>query len=625
LNYFSSSGTHVLSVAAVSLHGVQFVSATGFVTGTQIIGASNDFVFYPVSQSPSGTSADLTATLLVSQVSALAGIVTGTVTGTGAGIISQGHPDDANATALLQDGILHIQSSVWNGGAGNYDLTLKFSPLLGSIDYANETFRLVPTTALNVAAFLGQAAVTGLTLGGGDLEQADRAEHVQISSTTLGTQGAVQVTGGSANDIRLSVIGAASVSGGFLKVPTRASTDFTTLPTMCWALVHTNQVVPKALNWTAGSSLQFFTAGSKVQVTGVGTAWANTAALITSGRWYVEHQGRFVAYSVQGAPGQLAGLGVGNWVVLAGGTASLANLGTFRVIATSGNTFWVDNESAINEDVTIGTARFYTYDSIMPGDLFQVGTAAFGAGNQGLWTVSANDDGIGSNTGTFYVTGVLTNNGPTVVGTNIAFLRVTPSEPTTSFGRIRCAFTDIDDPTIVNLYMDFIDTTRPELVSLPTGAVVQALDRLEFPTNIVTGQDGYVHDIGLIAAVNQVLYGDESDSDTYPGVIAVGDDVFIGPPLIRRVFVSVSVREVSGSNTTPSVQAAIASVINTAGGKPVPISKYISAAQAVPGVISVVPLDPIPTEGADAIPVQPGEAARIIDIDSDVQVNIVGQ
>lgn len=624
VNYFASSGSHVMSVSGISQYGIKLVSATGFVTGMQTVAANNDFTVYPVCQSISGTTADLTATILATQVNTLAGIATGTVTGTGVGIITQGYPDDANATALLQDGILHIKSGAWNAGVGNYDLTLKFSPLLGSIDYSNELFRLVPTTTKNITDFLGRSAVTGLTLGGGDLEQSDNSERVQISSTTLGTGGAIQVTGGNANSLRLSVVGAASAISGYMKIPVRISADLATVPTMCWVSINTNQTVPKRLDWTTATSLQFYNSGSKIKVAIAGTAWAHTASTITAGRWYVEKHGRFVGYTVQGAPGQLAGLNAGDWVVLSTGTASLINLGTFRVIWTAGNTFWIDNAEAIPEDATIGKARFFTYDSVMAGDIFQVGTSAFSAANQGLWTVTTNDDEIGNDTGTFFVSGVLTNNGPTVVSTNLAFLRVMPSTPTTSFGRIRNFITDPNNANVSNLYLDYINTARPELVSLPTGAVVQTLDRLEFPTNIITGQDAYSHDIGLISAVNQILYGDESDPDTYPGVIAVGDDVFIQPPLIRRVFISVAVREVSGSNTISAVQAAIAKVINSAGGKPVPISSYISEAQAVPGVISVIPLSPIPTEGADTIPVQPGEKAAILDIDNDIQISIIG-
>ena len=180
------------------------------------------------------------------------------------------------------------------------------------------------------------------------------------------------------------------------------------------------------------------------------------------------------------------------------------------------------------------------------------------------------------------------------------------------------------DSTITNLYCDFIDQTHPELVSAPTGAVVQTLDRLEFPNGVNIGQDGYTYDTGLIAAVNQVIYGDESDPDTYPGVIASGDKVFIGPPLLRRVQVSVAVRQVAGADVASSVQAAIASVINSGGGQPIIISNYIAAAQNVPGVISVVPISPVPITGADTIPVQPGEKAVILDINTDVQVSIVG-
>lgn len=630
VGYFDVSGTAVAQIKTVAQYGVQFWTDIATTDANETIATASDFVFYPISSTTSGTTANLTATLLVSQVNALSGIVSGTVLGTGSGIISQSYPTDSAARALLADGILQILSSSWNGVAGNYTLTLKWAPSADLTatpnDYANETFRLVPTTVKNVVDFLGTPAVTGLGLGGSVLARTGHhlAEHVQISSTTLGSDGAVQVTGGNANDLRLSVVGPASAVSGFLKVPVRTTTDLATLPTMDWALIHTSQTIAKTLNWAAASTIQFFTTNSKVVVSGAGaTAWAHTAATITSGRWYVEKQGRFVAYTVQGAGGQLASLGAGNWVVLAGGTASLANLGTFRVIQTMGNTFWVENPDFVTEDVTIGTARFYTYDSVMPGDIFSVGTNAFG--NQGLWVVSANDDGNGNDTGTFYVTGVLTNSGPTAFSTDLSFFKVLPSTPTTSFGRIRCAITELTDPTITNLYLDYIDTTRPELVGSSTGAKVQSLDRLEFSTDIVTGQDGYVHDIGLIAAVNQVIYGDESDPETYPGVVSAGDDIFIGPPLIRRVFISVAVREVSGSNTTPGVQAAIAKIINSAGGKPVPISSYIAEAQAVPGVVSIIPLDPVPVEGADTIPVQPGERASILDIDNDIQVNIIGQ
>jgi hypothetical protein len=626
-NYFGSSGTHLMSVSATSQYGVQFAVTSGFVSGRRTIGAFNDFFFYPISQSTSGTASDLTATALAALVNATTDTpIVGAVTGTGAGIITQSYTDDAAATALLQDGILHILSSAWNNSVGNYDLTLKFTPLVASLDYANETFRLVPTTSKNVAEFLARPAVTGLTFSGGDLEQDNQAEHVQVATTTLGTEGAVEVTGGNANDLRLSVVGTASVVSGTLKIPVRTSTDLATVPTMSWALIHTGQVVPKKMSWTASSSLTFTAATKRVRLTGGGTAWATSGPdLITSGHWYVEQHGRFTAYTVQGTAGQLAGLSVGDWAVLAGGSASLANLGTFRIVNVVGNTFWVENGSAVPEDTIIGTARFYTYDSIMPGDTFQVGTAAFGSGNQGLWTVSRNDDGDGNDTGTFYVTGTIVNNGPTVIGTNTSYVRVVPATAPTSFGRIRNYMTDPDDSTVTNLYLDTIDTTRPELVSLPAEAVVQVLDRLEFPTNIATGQDGYVHDIGLVAAVNQVLYGDESDPDTYPGIVSVGDHVYCGPPLVRRVQISVAIREAPGSDATSDVQAAIAAVINSAGGKPVAISAYLAAAQKVTGVISVVPIDPVPATSADTIPVQPGEKATILDVDNDVQVSIIGE
>lgn len=644
-NYWGYTGTSTVMEKYPYNSIYNFMIATpnpGWTTGLQTVGSSTDFTAYKIDDG----SGSLTAASLVNLVS-LSNLVYGTVLGTGAGLInlSGGSNEDTAASAALVDGILQISSSTYDPVSQNYNLSLKWAPDSSLVsapnnDYAHETFKLVPTTLKNITSYLSTPAITGIatptvaevvTTGLGSILPSDQNLSLQVSTNTIGSAGGVQITGGTANNFSYSVSGAASTFANKLQIPITATSDpldagLRTVTTKSWAKFTSSITAPKLFKLNSLNSIQFL-AGNKVVFAqnggpiGSNYVWTHTGSPVLNLSYYIQKQGRFAAYSNQ----SVANVNIGDWVVISSGTGniSLANTGTFRVVnvSTSSNTFWVDNPNSINETATVGSVYFYQYDSMMPGDQITIGNSSLP--NQGIWTVSANDGdgavGHGGDQGTFYVTGAPVNSSAVVLGSNYVYISAKSAAPVTSYGRILEY-----SQTSSSIYVDNIDYTRPYLISSSLGSTFQSLDRLNFSNNLVVGQDAYQHDIGLIAAANQVLYGDEQNPLSYPGVISAGDNIYIAPPLIKRVQISVAVRQLSGIDTTSAVQAAIAAVIQNSGGKPIVISEYISAAQNVPGVISVIPINPVPVTGSDVISVQPGEKAAILDINSDVLVSIIG-
>lgn len=70
----------------------------------------------------------------------------------------------------------------------------------------------------------------------------------------------------------------------------------------------------------------------------------------------------------------------------------------------------------------------------------------------------------------------------------------------------------------------------------------------------------------------------------------------------------------------------MAAVINQTGvGTPVAISKLVSAAQSVNGVVAVTVLSPVYSSGNDIVTIQPFEKPLVVDIEEDVQVSFVGE
>jgi uncharacterized phage protein gp47/JayE len=92
---------------------------------------------------------------------------------------------------------------------------------------AGEYFKLVPTTLNNIIHHFTQKALSQLPIVA-DVKIANNIRKVQVKSKLLGSQGAVEVVGGSANGIDFRIFGEAQVAPGtetgqnFLQVKTRA-------------------------------------------------------------------------------------------------------------------------------------------------------------------------------------------------------------------------------------------------------------------------------------------------------------------------------------------------------------------------------------------------------------------
>ncbi len=166
-------------------------------------------------------------------------------------------------------------------------------------------------------------------------------------------------------------------------------------------------------------------------------------------------------------------------------------------------------------------------------------------------------------------------------------------------------------------------------VSAAAGSIVSLLDKLAFSTDIHKGIDGYQHSIGLIGEVNKVIYGDPSDTATYPGVAAAGATVNIQGPLIKRIQVSLSIRVRSGApvaDIEDKVKSSVAAVINQAGiGAPVALSSIMNAASKVTGVVAVAMVNPVLSSANDLITVQAYEKPLVLSLDQDITVSFVGE
>lgn len=94
-----------------------------------------------------------------------------------------------------------------------YDV--KTAPNLGTSDLG-EYFKLVPTTLNNVYHHFTQKALSQLPIVAG-VDISNNIRRVQIKSKLLGSQGAVEVVGGNANNVTFSIFGEAQVSPGLTK------------------------------------------------------------------------------------------------------------------------------------------------------------------------------------------------------------------------------------------------------------------------------------------------------------------------------------------------------------------------------------------------------------------------
>lgn len=616
-------------------------------TPRSIVGAAN-LSFFPINTASSTASA--IATWINANASA---VVTAVAVENGGGAPGTGAIDRATVDEYIEDyynvsgsavqayqladGVNWIQSSVL--GSVPNTITMKASvtsSLVTDSDFDNEEMRLVPITVDGISAFLSNAAVSGF-YAGSTLINSSRGAKLQINSNTSGSQGSIQITGGSANNASANITGAgAVVDTNYSKVTTLTSGAKGLIGKQFVAVQGSNTQV-KTVPITAASVLSSIAAssGNWLLTFDVGTTLWNRKQQITdtSDRWQIDRVGDFVCYKLIDAGGATtidASVTEGDWVTISLQNASPVNAGTFRVVRkTSTTVFWVENPQGISEAVEVDAGddiSFYSYDSVMPGDQLIIDTNTFGTANRGTFTVISG----ATLAYTVKVSGSMTaytNGGAVVLGTDAGFIRFMEAAPIRLIKRIHTIGRTPGTTDYTDVVFDTPDLATK--MSLGAGASIQPLDKLDFDTDAVTGSDAYSYSTGLIGEVNKVIYGDRSNPSVYPGVVAAGAQVNISGPLVKRIQVGLAVRLRKGAterDVLDRVKSAVASVINRVGlGQSVDLSSIVSAARAIDGVAAVTILSPTYSSGNDLIPVQANEKPRVLDIDQDILVSVVGQ
>lgn len=173
--------------------------------------------FYPIDRQTDGDgSTPPDATWIVSQIDAEAPVLASAAQGEGAGTITKSTDLEVALYTDTLSRFLHGQTNVkgvtYDPNTENYVFDMKiWDSTFPGWALEDDEFRLVPTTTKNVVDLLNTPAATTISLIGAEIAPALGAKHVQLSSSTAGRNGAIQVTGGAANALTLPVQGAATV------------------------------------------------------------------------------------------------------------------------------------------------------------------------------------------------------------------------------------------------------------------------------------------------------------------------------------------------------------------------------------------------------------------------------
>lgn len=605
--------------------------------------------FFPINTSAAAITA------IAASVNALAAVansscpVTAVAVGDGlgdtSGVVTQASFEEFSSPSKsysFYDGLNWVRSQVAPVlPANNYEFTFKTSvesTLATNSDWANEEVRLAPVTAKNVVDWFNTQGVSGLS-SAAENSGASGGDKPQVSTLLPGSTGGIRVQGGTANSVSAPIIGSASSISGTYSLVTVKKADAIGLRCRHWVEVVNTNPLPKNL-FAAGTIVSSLSSsgstGTLILDAGSSTKiwnWANTAAAVLTGTtWQVEKQGRYVALvwdAISTDPqASMTGVQEGDWVSISGGTMNSRNLGNFRVVRIddSQRALWIENENVLEEVATVDL-RFRTFDSAMPGDKLIINTTLLGTNNLGTFTVTSLDNAdrfkLYVNTGDNPWT---TFTGPVTLGTAAPLVQMQEGSASKLIKKIRTISPNSDDGTLVDIKFKTVAGYR--LMSAAAGSLIQPIDKLDFPTDLFLGVDGYRYSTGLIHEVNRVAYGDPADPAAYPGIIAAGANVNIQGPLVRRITCSLALRlksGVSSKDIIARVRSAVASVINALGvGDPVAISDLVTAAGSVAGVVAVTVLAPIFSAGNDLISIQPFEKPLVLDLEQDIAVSLVG-
>jgi len=343
----------------------------------------------------------------------------------------------------------------------------------------------------------------------------------------------------------------------------------------------------------------------------------------TSGLMRVEHNGTGTIPTMSEAK-------YGDTLTL-GSDFDVDNQGSFMVVESGIDYVVCANSKAVGETGILITdvleshkpsLVFSEYETTIVGDRFVVSGNVFGGDNVGSYNVLEV-----LNKNSIVVQGVLVDK--TTVQLEERFTQVYVEEflPYTAYKKI---YNKSVDPNNADRSCIVFDTDSQFLkINRDAGEVnFSAVGKLGFNTAIRKGFDSYRYETGLIAESNRIVYGDPRDNVTYPGVAAAGAEIFIEPPLIRRIEVGVGVRVNTGipfSRVTEQARNNIAALVNSNSiGQSIAISDIVAVVNSIPGVSAVSVTSPTYDINNDVIVVNPSEKALILDIVNDITISKVG-
>lgn len=323
---------------------------------------------------------------------------------------------------------------------------------------------------------------------------------------------------------------------------------------------------------------------------------------------------------------------LGDSVTVGTGFAS-ANQGTFMVVDSGDNYIELANSKAVAEtNVTvtgvggdilesqIPALTFSPYESTRAGDSLVISGDVLGENNQGTYTVTevlAKDRLV--------VDDILEAKSSVQLNDLSVQFFIQEGKVYTGYKRVENIAANPANLQQVNLVFD--TNEQFEKINQSAGILMTAQSKLGFTTDITSGFDSYKYHTGLLRQANKIVYGDPRDSVTFPGVAAAGAEIFIQPPLVRRVKVSINVRVNTGIpfiRITEQVRNNITALINSSEiGESIAISDIIATVNTIPGVRAVSISSPQYDPANDVIVIQPSEKPFVLDSINDINVSKV--
>lgn len=322
--------------------------------------------------------------------------------------------------------------------------------------------------------------------------------------------------------------------------------------------------------------------------------------------------------------------------VLTFGTSFNANnQGDFMVVDSGDNFIEVQNPvgtaeagvtvSGVGGNVLqcqISALKFSEYEATNVGDKFVISGSVLGSDNQGTYLIT---DIISKRK--IVVDDILTVVNP-AQQFNSLFTQVYVEEENAYEGYKQIHTIATNPSNSLQKILVFNSSEQFNKINQSANVTITGMSKLSFEEETKFGFDSYKYHTGLLAEANKIVYGDPRDTITYSGVAAAGAEIFIEPPLVKRIEISVSIRVNTGvpfARLTEEIRNSIAALVNSNPiGESIAISDVVSQVNAVPGVKAVAISSPAYDVNNDVIVVNPAEKSLILDIVNDITVSKVG-